>query len=168
MTAKTFSEVIIALLWMIVGVAFYSFTIGNLSSIISDIDVRESHIQEKLTILSEFVKRNPSLPPEIEVRIRRFLQNNHNEHLQKFDHEKLLGELPSNLRTQVVAHTHGEIVRKIRFFDNKSQEFIWQMLPLFSQMKVYKLDPLYGQGDPAEEIFFINVGRVKFYYNLTF
>ena len=33
-------------------------------------------------------------------------------------------------------------------------------------MKVYKGDNLYGQNDPAEEIFFIIRGRVKLYYNI--
>ena len=41
------------------------------------------------------------------------------------------------------------------------------MLPLFIQMKVNKTDALYGQGDQAEEIFFIRQGRVKFYYNVN-
>ena len=41
------------------------------------------------------------------------------------------------------------------------------MLPLFIQMKVWKTDPLYGQGDQAEEIFFIFKGRVKFWYNVV-
>jgi hypothetical protein len=58
---------------MIVGVAFYSFTIGNLSSIIAAIDVKESHIQEKLKVLSDFVKRNPTLSTDLENRIKRFL-----------------------------------------------------------------------------------------------
>ena len=38
---------------------------------------------------------------------------------------------------------------------------------MFSQMKVYKDDALYGQNDPAEEIFFIIKGRVKLYYNIN-
>ena len=41
----------------------------------------------------------------------KFLQNNHVEHLQKFGQEKLINELPSNLKGQIVSHTHGEIVR---------------------------------------------------------
>ena len=164
--AVTGAEQITALLWMAIGVGFYSFTIGNLSSIISDIDIKAAILQEKIQAMQGFVKRNPNLPIEIEQKIRRFLQNNHNEHLQKFDQEKLINELPSNLKSQIVAHTHGEIVRQIRFLDNKNQEFIWQMLPLFSQMKVYKDDALYGQNDPAEEIFFIIKGRVKQYYNI--
>ena len=38
--AVTGAEQITALIWMLVGVGFYSFTIGNLSSIISDIDIK--------------------------------------------------------------------------------------------------------------------------------
>ena len=84
---------------MAIGVGFYSFTIGNLSSIISDIDIKAAILQEKLTSMQAFVKRNPTLPPEIEQKIKRFLQNNHNEHLQKFDQEKLINELPSYLKS---------------------------------------------------------------------
>lgn len=70
----------LALIWMIFGVGFYSFTIGNLAGIISAIDVRAAHLQAKLQSMSEFVRRN-NLPSDIEVRIRRFIENNHIEHL---------------------------------------------------------------------------------------
>ena len=33
-----------ALIWMIFGVGFYSFTIGNLASIISSIDMKAAHL----------------------------------------------------------------------------------------------------------------------------
>jgi hypothetical protein len=36
--AKTIPEKLIAIIWMIFGVGFYSFTIGNLSKIIASID----------------------------------------------------------------------------------------------------------------------------------
>jgi hypothetical protein len=97
--AVTGSEQTTALIWMVVGVGFYSFTIGNLSSIISDVDIKAAILQEKISAMQDFVKRNPNLPGEIEAKIRRFLQNNHNEHLQKFDQEKLINELPSNLKS---------------------------------------------------------------------
>lgn len=96
--------------------------------------------------------------------MRRFIEINHVEHLQQFDQKKLLSELPSYLRGQVISHTHWGIVRKIRFFDNKSREFVWLMLPMLQPMKMYKKDILYSQGDPAEDIFFIIKGRVKFFY----
>ena len=166
-TAGTLGEKITAIIWMIGGVGFYSYTIGGLASMIADIDKREAQIQQKLQTLSDYVKRT-NLPADTEAKIRTFLNNNHQEQLQSIDQKQLFDELPSNLRNQIVEHTQGDIVRQIRFFDKKSQEFIWQMLPLFIQMKVYKEDILYGQNDQAEEVFFIFRGRVKFYYDLFF
>lgn len=126
-----------------------------------------AHLKEKLQVLSEFSRRM-SLRSDVENRIKRFLENNHHEQLHQLGQNRLLDALPANLRTQVVSHTHGEIVKKIRFFDDKPADFIWNILPLFSQMKVYKKDILYGQLDQPEEIFFIIKGRVKFYYNKNF
>jgi K+-transporting ATPase A subunit len=63
-TPISLSEKVAALLWMIIGVGFYSFTIGNLSSIISNIDVKAAHLQQKLNILSEFSKRT-KLPEDV-------------------------------------------------------------------------------------------------------
>ena len=42
--AKMTTERTVALIWMIFGVGFYSFTIGNLASIISAIDKRAAHL----------------------------------------------------------------------------------------------------------------------------
>ena len=128
---------------MIGGVGFYSYTIGGLASMIADVDKKEAQYQQKLQTLSDYVRRT-NLPTDMEQKIRTFLNNNHQEQLQSIDQKQLFDELPSNLRNQIVEHTQGDIVRQIRFFDKKSQEFIWQMLPLFIQMKVYKEDILYG------------------------
>lgn len=46
-----------AIIWMIIGVGFYSFTIGNLASIFNGIDIKAANLQQKFTILSEFAKR---------------------------------------------------------------------------------------------------------------
>lgn len=82
--ARQQDERVLALLWMIAGVGFYSFTIGNLASIIRAVDFRAARLQDKLTIISEFVRRS-NLPQEVEMRIRRFIENNHIEHLQQGD-----------------------------------------------------------------------------------
>jgi len=31
--------------WMLVGVGFYSFTIGNLAALISSVDIKAAHLQ---------------------------------------------------------------------------------------------------------------------------
>jgi hypothetical protein len=66
---------------MIFGVGFYSFTIGNLASIISSIDTKAAHLNQKVMVLSEFVRKS-NLPQEVEIRIKRFIENNHQEHMK--------------------------------------------------------------------------------------
>ena len=56
--AVTITEKIVAILWMVFGVGFYSFTIGNVQTIINEIDVREYKMRIKLDTLLEFSRRN--------------------------------------------------------------------------------------------------------------
>lgn len=46
--ARTDLELIMAIIWMILGVGFYSFTIGSLSSMLGVIDSRDTILKAKL------------------------------------------------------------------------------------------------------------------------
>ena len=72
-SAFTTTEHVLALMWMIFGVGFYSFTIGNLSSIMASIDIKAHQLQTRLNTLSEFAKKN-KLPEGTQFRIRRFIE----------------------------------------------------------------------------------------------
>ncbi len=109
-------EKIAALIWMIIGVGFYSFTIGNLASIFNSIDLKAAALQQKLAVLAEFSKRT-KLPEDTQNRVKIFLENNHGDHLSLYDQKKLLAEVPASMRAQVVSHTHAEIIRRIKFFN---------------------------------------------------
>jgi hypothetical protein len=50
-TAKTNVEMITAIIWMLFGVGFYSFTIGLLSSVMSFIDTKDNTLQKKIAIM---------------------------------------------------------------------------------------------------------------------
>lgn len=99
--------------------------------------------------------------------MKRFLENNHADHLSLFDQKQLLADIPAQLRAEVVSHTHAEIIYRIRFFTDKDPPFLFTILPLLQPMKVYAKDALYCQGDYAEEIFFINTGRIKLFYDVS-
>ena len=51
---QTNTEYVLALLWMMIGVNFYSFTIGNVSSIIAAMDSRVAVLNSKLNTLNEY------------------------------------------------------------------------------------------------------------------
>jgi hypothetical protein len=100
---------------MIFGVGFYSFTIGNLSSVLATIDNKSAILKQKLSTLVDY-SRKIAMPKELESRIRHFIENSNKDAHSIEDQERLLQELPPSLKSEVVSHTHGNIITCIRFF----------------------------------------------------
>ena len=59
---STTTEYILALFWMVIGVNFYSFTIGNVSSIIAAMDAKASVLTSKIQTLNDYSAKY-NLPP---------------------------------------------------------------------------------------------------------
>ncbi len=74
-TIISVSERIFAILWMIVGVAFYSYAIGNVTNLIANLDADSEELNSKLAVLKEFKQRN-QMPLAMFSKIKRHLQNN--------------------------------------------------------------------------------------------
>lgn len=81
----TSEERMFSFAWMVFGVAFYSFTIGNLQAIISTIDVKAANLSTKLQVLSNFAKRS-RLPDELTAKIKKFIENNNDSEIQIQDY----------------------------------------------------------------------------------
>ena len=115
---STTTEYFLALVWMIFGVNFYSFTIGNVSSIIASLDSKAAIINAKLSTLSEYsLKYN--LPSTTQHKIKTFFENQAKTLGADGDWDSLFSELPPSLRNDVVQSTHGQIIKGIRFFKDK-------------------------------------------------
>jgi hypothetical protein len=84
------------LFWMLLGVAFYSFVIGNFSSMIENNDIIKQQLNVKLKAIAEFTKQT-GLPLEIYLKIKRFIENNFFYLFSDDEEEKLIRELPPGL-----------------------------------------------------------------------
>lgn len=72
---KNVSERIFAIIWMIIGVAFYSYAIGNMTNLIATMDASNEELQAKLSILKEF-KQRTQMPNTMFWKVKRHLENN--------------------------------------------------------------------------------------------
>ena len=73
--AKTPYERVFAIFWMIFGIGFYSYTIGNMTNLIASLDTANEELQNKLSILKDFRKRT-SMNNRLFLKIKRHLENN--------------------------------------------------------------------------------------------
>lgn len=61
-------EYILCIIWMLFGVSVYTLTIGNVSSIIANLDQKAFFLSQKLQTLQTYALKI-GLPPETAVRI---------------------------------------------------------------------------------------------------
>ena len=95
------------------------------------------------------------------LKIKRHLENNSKAANNFALQDKLLNDLPLSLRSQVIACTHGEIIERIHYFKNKHPDFLMSIMIELKPLRLSQGDILYHQKDHAEEIFFIQQGKIK-------
>lgn len=159
--AYTVEERVFALLIMSFGVAFYSYTISNLSTIMASIDSRTLNMKARISALNEFSKAT-KLPEDLKQRIKSHILLNYEENIFSwFDQDSLMNELPSSLRTEVSLHMHHKIVEKIYFFQDKDPGFISYMVPKLRTICLQAGDYLYKEHEYPDEVYFLTRGKVN-------
>lgn len=99
--AETDTERLFSMLWMMIGVAFYSFTIGILSSIVGKMDTRASQLNSKLEVIDEFcneAKISHELKRKVIEALEYHSKRNAFSYIEKFS---ILNELPSKLKCEI-------------------------------------------------------------------
>ena len=95
------SERVFAITWMIVGVAFYSYAIGNMTNMIEALDADREQLNQKISVLKEFKSRT-GMSLAMYSKIKRHLQNNSKSANGFAEQDKLLNDLPQQLRNQII------------------------------------------------------------------
>ena len=158
-SAYTGAERIVAIIWMCFGVAFYSFTIGNLTSLVSQIDTREKALVHKLYYIDSFAAE-AQLPREMRQRLRKVLEYNNSQISFKTVEcqREIFDELPLKLRCEVALEMHHGALRTITFFQDKDPTFIVAIVPLLKPFQARNTETLFEEGDPPSEAYFIIKG----------
>ena len=78
---------------MIVGVAFYSYAIGNMTNMIASLDADNEKLNEKLSVLKDLRIRT-SMPVTMYNRVKRHMENNQRSNNSFTAQEDLLNDLP--------------------------------------------------------------------------
>jgi CRP-like cAMP-binding protein len=143
---------------VVIGVAFYSFTLGTLTSILTTVDKRKQGLIDKLMSLNEFSTKH-RLPEHLQIKIKRIIEKNHES--LSLDEQEILEDLPVPLKAEVLTFVHNRIFQSIHFFQNKDPAFIISLISLIKHLYPENNELIYRTDEQAEEIFFILDGKVK-------
>lgn len=110
--AYTTPELLMSIVWMIYGVAFYSAVIGYLTSMIANDAANSENLFNKLKALEEFANKT-NLPDDLHFKIRQFLENNFDDLFSRIDEKILINELPITLRDEVLQHQYSGLLNSL-------------------------------------------------------
>jgi hypothetical protein len=160
-------ERVISILWMILGVGFYSFTVGSLSSLLSSIDSRDAALTTKLYTIGEFSKE-AGLDTKLSYELRKAVKY----HSYKIgttwnDKMTLFNELPRSLRYSVAMTMHQNAAKIIPFFKTKDPAFVTAVIPYLKPLHIRDDRFIYIEDQHADEIYFLLKGRANLVIGLS-
>ncbi|OMJ73332.1 hypothetical protein SteCoe_27990 [Stentor coeruleus] len=159
----TVTEKIIAIVWMIVGVYVVSFSVGQFAIIYYSQNIRDSQINEMLLIVADYSNKT-FIPSPIQKRLKLCVHNISMVN-RTCKIEKILKDIPSDLRYEIATNIHNQAMLKIPFFTIKNKKLISTLAFMLDYVAISPQETLWTQNEFADGIFFIVEGQVKYVYN---
>lgn len=112
-SAENNIERIFSIIWMTIGVLFYSFTIGTLTSVLGRIDTRAIQLRAKLDVIDVFCGES-NINLELKRKINEALEyNSYRNAFSWIEKYSLFNELPPNLKSEIAMQIHGGELGKL-------------------------------------------------------
>ncbi|MFP4508822.1 MAG: ion transporter [Spirochaetaceae bacterium] len=158
-TPVTGPQTIFTIFIQILGAGLYGFVIGNIASLIANIDVAKTQFREKLERINTFL-RYRAIPAELQSRVNdyyEYLWNSRRGH----EEANILEELPLSLKTQIAYHINSEIIEKVPIFQGAGEQLIRDMILKLQPTVFLPNDYIVRKGETGREMYFISRGSVR-------
>jgi voltage-gated potassium channel len=151
-------QLIFTIITQFVGVGMYGFIIGNISTVIANIDIAKTQYREKMERINTFLKYR-NIPHDLTKRI-----NDYYDYLWEsrrgYDESSVVDELPFSLKIQVSQELHREIITKVPLFKGANPSFIRDTILSLRPVVYTPGDYIVRKGELGEEMYFISRGAV--------
>ncbi len=150
---------ILTMITMFLGVAVYGYVIGNVASLLSNIDKTKVNFFKKMEDLNSYLLYK-SVPKRLKQQVQDYYQYIwHNRMVQT--EQGLISNLPDSLKTDISLHLHKKLIEKVPFFKNTDKGFIGEVILQLEPKIFLPGDYIFKKGDVGNCMFFIGNGSVN-------
>ncbi|CAL9149911.1 unnamed protein product [Musa hybrid cultivar] len=158
-TSTYIGETTFAILICIMGLVLFSHLIGNMQTYLQSITVRLEEWRVKQRDTEEWM-RHRQLPPDLQERVRRFVQYKWLA-TRGVDEESILQSLPLDLRREIQRHLCLALVRRVPFFSQMDDQLLDAICERLVSSLSTKDTYIVREGDPVNEMLFIIRGQLE-------
>ncbi|NEQ39748.1 MAG: cyclic nucleotide-binding domain-containing protein [Okeania sp. SIO3I5] len=164
-TPATEIEIIFTLIVMFLGISMYAYIIGNVSSLISNIDAAQARYREKLNQIQTYMREN-KIPPKLQQKIRDYYQYRWIENRDIRDYH-ILEELPHPLKMKLALQLHKEVIEKVPIFQGATSQFVEEIVMALKPEILPPSEYIIREGNWGNEMYFIKRGLVQAFSEKT-
>lgn len=158
-TPKRNIEIIFVIIVMFLGASMYAYIIGNIASLVSNIDAVRARYYSKVDMLNSFLlaKGTPSgLVNELNA-YQDYVWARHGGHIA----ESLLEDLPRPMRSKLMAELASDLMDKIPLFQLCSEDLREELLASLQSTTYPPGYYILRENTFGQYIYFLSTGRIE-------
>lgn len=143
----------------IIGVGMFGYMIGNIASLLANLDIARSKYQEKINRLNLYMEYR-DIPPSLRQKLRRYYKYMW-ESRRGYDENLILRDLPSALQKELAMHIHADVIEKVPIFKGATDAFIKEIVMKLTPAMFTPGDYVFREGELGHNMYFISRGSVE-------
>ena len=156
-------QIIYTVVVMIFGVGMYGYIIGNVSSLIANLDVARANYQKRMEEINDFL-HTKRVPGPLQTRVRDYYAYLW-ETQKSISSVSMTEELPHTLSMEILLFLNRSILEKVSLFKNSNEIFIREVVQLLRPMIFLPDDYIIRQGEFGDCMYFLSNGDVEVVVN---
>lgn len=157
------TQIIYTVVVMIFGVGMYGYIIGNVATLIANLDVARANYQAKMEEINDFL-RTRRVPGPLQSRVRNYYAYLW-ETQKSVSPVSITEELPHTLSMEISLYLNRSILEKVALFKNANEIFIREIVQLMQPMVFLPDDYIIRQGEYGDCMYFLSNGDVEVIVN---
>ena len=152
-------ELIFTMLIMLLGAASFGYIIGNIATIMSNLDFARSQHLDRMQRINSFLAHH-RIPPALRDRVHDYF--GYLWQTQRgFNESEILAELPAPIRRDVEYHLRSDIVTKVPFFRGANETMVRALAAQLIPRIAIPGEIIIRRGEMGDSMFFIATGQVE-------
>jgi hypothetical protein len=164
-TSKNSTERLYNCFLLFIGVFVYSFTVSQISNILTSDDESTSRHLKNLNILQS-LENKYNIPQNFYKKIYRFLTHNHK--FNKIEGYGFINELPPKIRNSLLFEMYDDVLARFHFFFDKSADFTAKVLFCLKPIRMLKKEYIISEGHHMEEVVFVRKGILSIHLSAKY
>ncbi len=159
------SQIVYTIIVQIVGVGMYGYIIGNIASLIANIDVAKAEFMKKTEVINAYM-HGKKIPIALQEKVRNYYTYLYSTQ-KSAGNVSFLSELPSTLSTDISLFLNHTILDKVNLFKGADEIFIREVVRLLEPTVFLPGDFIIRQGEYGDCMYFLSSGEAEVIVNGT-